>query len=324
MSQQNPFDPARFDPANASSEMRSMVDLIERTLPRTTETQPVSAETAQEARRNFDESPVFQFAPPSERAEERTLPGPAGPIPVRIFRPQGEVRGALLHLHGGGWVVGRPAMNDPQNERRADEIGLAIVSVDYRLAPEHPYPAGPDDCEAVALWLAENAQSEFGADPSRILVGGESAGGHLSAVTALRMRQRHDFRFCGANLVYGLYDLRGLPSHALYDDRNVILNSSSIEWFTECFVPEVALRLTPDVSPLLADLSGAAPALFTVGTLDPLLDHTLFLHARWLAAGNEAELQVFPGAPHGFDAFPVPEGKQATQKIDDFMRRCVA
>ncbi|MGH0029735.1 MAG: alpha/beta hydrolase, partial [Myxococcota bacterium] len=289
------------------------------------EPRPRTAAAAQAARREFDESPLFQFAKPSDHAEERSIPGPGGDLPLRIFRPKaGPVRGALLHIHGGGWVIGRPAMNDPVNERRADELGLVVVSVDYRLAPEHPYPAGPDDCEAAAVWLVENAASEFGADPSKILVGGESAGGHLSAVTALRMQRHHGFRFAGANLVYGVYDLSGVPSHTALDDRNVILNSANIDWFVDCFAPDPALRRDPDVSPLHADLSGAPPALFTVGTLDPLLDHSLFLYPRWLAAGNQAEIQVFPGCPHGFDAFPVPEGQQATAAIDAFLTRCIA
>ncbi len=320
----NPLDPSHFDPTRTSAELRTMVEQLEAAMPRP-ESLPRTAEAAQAARKDFDESPVFSFAPPSPRAEERTIPGPAGTLPVRIFRPRsGAVRGAMLHIHGGGWVVGRASMNDPANERRADDLGLAIVSVDYRLAPEAPYPAAPDDCEAAALWLVENAMSEFGTDPGNILVGGESAGGHLSAVTALRMLHRHGFRFAGANLVYGVYDFSGVPSHRAFDDRNLILNSANIDWFTDCFVPDAATRRDPDVSPLYADLAGAPPALFTVGSLDPLLDHTLFLYPRWLAAGNEAEIQIFPGAPHGFDAFPVPEGKQATETIDGFLARCIA
>jgi acetyl esterase len=316
------FDPRRFDETNASDKMRSLVEMIEKSMPAAT-SQPASIQSAQKARREFDEQGAFMLGEPSERAEERTLQGAGHPVPVRIFRPDGNARGALLHLHGGGWVVGRPAMNDAPNQRRADELGLAIVSVDYRLAPEHPYPAAPDDCEAAALWLVENAASEFGISPEKILVGGESAGGHLSAVTALRMLRRHGVQLAGANLAYGLYDLSGVPSHTAFDDRNLILNSHSIRWFTDCFVPDEALLRDPDVSPLYADLAGAPPALLTVGSLDPLLDHSLFLFARWIAAGNTAELQVFPGAPHGFDLFPTHEGEQATKAIDAFFERCL-
>ena len=137
------------------------------------------------------------------------------------------------------------------------------------------------------------------------------------------MLGRHDFRFCGANFVYGLYDLSGVPSHRACDDRNVILNSANIDWFTDCFVPDATQRRDPDVSPLYADLRGVPPALFTVGTLDPLVDHSLFMYSKWVAAGGEAEIQIFPGAPHGFDAFPVPEGKRATETIDAFLTRCI-
>ncbi|MEM7411747.1 MAG: alpha/beta hydrolase [Myxococcota bacterium] len=319
----HPFDPKHFDTSRTSEALLGIVDFMEKNIEIAGAQEP-TVEAAQKAREDFSDNPMMSAAQTSDRVEERTLPGPAGPLPVRIFRPAGEVRGAMLHIHGGGWVIGEAAMMDVANERRADELGLAIVSVDYRLAPEHPYPAAPDDCEAAALWLAENAKAEFGADPAKILVGGESAGGHLSAVTALRMPRKHGFHFCGANLVYGLYDLSGVPSHAAFDDRKVLLNSTNIDWFTRCFVPDPALLRDPDVSPLYADLSEAPPVLFTVGTLDPLLDHTLFLYPRWVAAGRPAELQVFPGAPHGFDGFPVPEGLEATQVIDAFLARCVA
>lgn len=320
----NPLDPAHFDLSRTSAELRGLVEQLEAAMPRP-EGRPLTPEAAREARREFDESPFFPFGEASPRAEERTIPGPAGPVAVRIFRPaSGPVRGALLHIHGGGWVIGRAAMNDPQNEQRADALGLAVVSVDYRLAPEAPYPAAPDDCEAAAVWLVEHARAELGADPAKLLVGGESAGGHLAAVTALRMLHRHGFRFAGANLAYGVYDLSGVPSQTALDHRNVILNSVNIGWFTDCFVPDPALRRDPDVSPLYADLAGAPPALFSVGTLDPLLDHTLFLYTRWLAAGSPAEIQIFPGAPHGFDAFPAPEGRLASERIDAFLSRCVA
>ena len=318
----HPFDPARFDASLTSEEMRQLVDYIGKNMAIATHADPTPA-AAQKARDEFKNSPMMSAAATSERVEERTIEGPGGALPIRIFRPAGEVRGAMLHIHGGGWVIGEAAMNDLANERRADAVGVAIVSVDYRLAPEHPYPAGPDDCEAAALWLAENAKSEFGADPEKLLVGGESAGGHLTAVTALRMPRKHGIHFRGANLVYGLYDLSGVPSHFDFDDQQVLLNSHNIGWFTNCFVPDAAMLRDPDVSPLYADLSSAPPALFTVGTYDPLLDHTLFLYPRWVAAGRQADLQVYPGALHGFDSFPVPEGIEATKRMDEFLARCL-
>src|SRR5207249_4382288 len=115
--------------------------------------------------------------------------------------------------HGGGWVLGRAFHDDARNEAIAERCRVAVVSVDYRLAPEDPYPAGPDDCEAAALWLVEHARAEFGAD--RLVVGGASAGAHLAAVTLQRMRDRHAFtRFAGAVLTYGAYDLAMTPSTA--------------------------------------------------------------------------------------------------------------
>jgi acetyl esterase/lipase len=183
-----------------------------------------------------------------------------------------------LHFHGGGWTLGAAHHMDVPNLTLARGCGLAVVSVDYRLAPEHPYPAGPDDCEAAALWVVEHARREFGCD--WLAIGGESAGAHLAVVTLVRLRERHGFQgFRAAQLAYGAYDLSLTPSVRRWGPRNLILSTPIIEWFTDQFVgPE--LRRHPDVSPLYADLAGLPPALLTCGTLDPLLDDSLFLHAR--------------------------------------------
>src|SRR5512132_3473605 len=126
-----------------------------------------------------------------------------GPLRLRTFVPD-QVDAVFLHIHGGGFVTGSPEMTDLLHEILSKELNLAFVSVDYRLAPEHPYPAGPDDCEAAALWLLEHAEREFGSP--RLLIGGESAGAHLAACTLLRLRDRDAVdRFCGANLVFGIY-----------------------------------------------------------------------------------------------------------------------
>ena len=253
----------------------------------------------------------------SEKGFDRHIDGDGGPIRLRFHMPE-EPRGIYLHLHGGGWVLGAAHHRDLMLNRLAAATGAVVVSPDYRLAPENPYPAGPDDCETTALWLVRNSQAEFGVD--RWTIGGESAGAHLSVVTLNRLRDRHDYRECrGANLVYGAYDLTMTPSAAGWGDENLILSTKIIRWFTEHFVP-ADLRRDPDVSPLFADLSGLPPALFTVGTLDPLLDDTLFMAARWAAAGNHTETAVYPGAVHAFDYFEDhPQARSALARTFHFI-----
>ncbi|MGH9079784.1 MAG: alpha/beta hydrolase [Acidimicrobiales bacterium] len=242
--------------------------------------------------------------PPSDRASDRTVAGPAGPIRLRTFFHQ-QPEGVLVHIHGGAWLAGSPEMMDLLHEAIVDNCNLSVVSVDYRLAPEHPYPAGPDDCEAATCWVVEHAFDEFGSD--RLLIGGESAGAHLAAVTLLRMRDRHGtMPFLGANLVFGAYDLSRTPSQ-----RGVgiapgtdILDASGFP--LDLYLPGMPAeqRRDPDVSPLYADLAGMPPALFSVGGADHLLDDTLFMAARWEAAGNRSELLVYPDTPHGCIALP--------------------
>ena len=261
---------------------------------------------------------AFPVPPPVDRAEDRTIPDMGEGASIRIIRPEGrEPTGVYLDIHGGGWVIGRARMSDQANLTLVEAFGLATVSVDYRLAPEHPYPAPPDDCEAAAAWLVENAAPEFGTE--RLLIGGGSAGAHLAAVTLLRMRDRHGYTgFLGANLVYGVYDLSMTPSQRLGVGPEGGLDRAAIEAFLGMFIPDQD-PIDPDISPLHAHLHDMPPALFTVGTYDPLLDDSLFMHARWLAAGNESELAVYPGGPHGFDAAPIPIGEQARERVQAFI-----
>ncbi len=238
----------------------------------------------------------------SEKGVDRMIAGPVGPLRLREFRPA-QVDAAMLHIHGGGWMTGEPELTDLLNEALSDHLNLAIVSVDYRLAPEHPYPDGPDDCEAAAQWLIENAADEYGT--GRLLIGGESAGAHLSAVTLLRLRDRRDAaqKFCGANLVFGAYDLSHTPSAMGIglDTATDILDPKDVSFMVDQFAPGLSSdqRRHPDLSPMYADLRGMPPALFLVGTADHLIDDTLFFANRWMVAGNEAELLVYPDAPHG-------------------------
>lgn len=254
-------------------------------------------------------------------AIERTIPGPDGDLALRVFTPP-RVDGVYLHIHGGSWVLGRAHHQDIRNWAIARHCNLAVVSVDYRLAPEDPYPAGPDDCETAALWLIKNSSSEFGSE--KLLIGGESAGAHLSAVTLLRLRDRHHYSgFLGANLTYGVFDLSMSPSTAGWGERNLVLSTPIMGWFGDHFVGGRERR-DPDISPLYGDLHDMPPALFTVGTLDPLLDDTLFMFSRWVAAANEAELAIYPGGVHGFNAFPIELGRQANVRIDDFLTERLA
>ncbi len=251
-----------------------------------------------------------------DQAVTRTVTHDGRSVAVRLLVPENP-RGAYLQVHGGGWVLGAAHHADLLNWQLAQSAGLAVVSVDYRLAPEHRHPAGADDCETAARWLVENASVELGTD--RLLIGGESAGAHLAAVTLLRMRDRHGYRgFRAASLVYGCYDLTFTPSVANWGRRNLILSTPIIEWFTDHFV-DPDRRRDPDVSPLYADLRGLPPALFTVGTLDPLLDDSLFMHARWRAAGNSAELAVYAGGIHAFNAFPLAIADQANERMARFL-----
>jgi acetyl esterase len=313
----NPLDPALFRPDAVSAETRALNETMVKLLTGQPDWWVAGAEATRAARRRGDgpfPAPVF-----STRATTRTIPGPGGHgIPLRIIGPANP-RGVYLHIHGGGWVLGGADMQDPKLERLADATGLAVVSVEYRLAPEHPYPAGPDDCEAAAAWLVRNARTEFGSDA--LTVGGESAGGHLSAVTVIRMRDRHGYTgFRGANLVYGAFDMSMTPSQRRFGDTpRLVLRTIDIVQFANAFLPTLTERRDPDISPLFADLKGLCPALFSVGTADALLDDTLFMHARWLAAGNAAELAIYPGGAHGFTLFPNALAQQAEVRMAAFL-----
>jgi acetyl esterase/lipase len=256
---------------------------------------------------------------PLDQAEVRAIPGPSGPIELRILRPE-RVDGVYLDIHGGGWVIGSAAQGDQANWQLAEAANVATVSVEYRLAPEHPWPAGPDDCEVAALWVIEHLQDELGSD--RLVIGGGSAGAHLSAVTLLRLRDRHGLadRICGANLVFGPYDLGMTPSARQGTDL-LLIPTDVIEQCLAYFLPglDAEQRRDPAISPLYADLAGLPPALFTVGTLDPLLDDSVFMAGRWQAAGNQAELAVYPESVHGFPAFPTELGRHARARMAAFV-----
>jgi acetyl esterase/lipase len=246
-------------------------------------------------------------------------------VACRVFRPERPARAVYLHFHGGAMMLGSPLMNDVANADLSSRFDLAVVSVDYRLAPEYPHPAGSDDCLAVARWLVEEGEAEFGTP--RILIGGESAGGYYAALTVLRVRDELDAidRVIGANLVFGAYDLSGTPTvrGARPSDVPDILADGLFEFVNECFLPGLSPDdcKVPSISPLYADLHDLPPALFTVGSADHLLDDSLFMAARWAVYGNESELAVYPDCIHAFNAFPTELSKRANERVDAFIER---
>ena len=218
-------------------------------------------------------------------------------------------------------MIGGVHHSDKELEEIRDNCNAAVISVDYRLAPENKYPSAQEDCEAVALWIIEHASKEFGTD--RIVIGGESAGAHLSAATMVRLRDKHGYTgFAGANMLYGVFDLSMTPSCRLWGDRWLVLSTPIMQWFINNYLNDGDDRTDPDISPIYAALHDLPPALFTVGTADPLLDDTLFMHSRWFASGNVSTLNVYPGAPHGFEKHPTQLAEQVRRRIIQFVKEC--
>ncbi|MCP9951757.1 alpha/beta hydrolase fold domain-containing protein [Actinomadura madurae] len=252
---------------------------------------------------------------------DRTVPGRAGDVPVRVLRPA-DVRGVLLHVHGGGWTFGSADGQDTRLWELAQAAKLAVVSVGYRRAPEDPHPAAADDVEDAARWLITAASAEFGTD--RLAIAGESAGAHLAALTLVRLGDRAR-AFRAAQLTYGAYDLSMTPSQRLGTDK-LLVPTDVLAWFRDQLLPgrSAEERRDPAVSPLYADLRGMPPARFVAGTEDPLLDDSLFMAARWRAAGNVAELEVVADATHGFLNLPITITKRERARQAEYLAAAVS
>lgn len=237
-------------------------------------------------------------------------------IPCRILRPQNgkPIRAVFLHIHGGGWVLQDEKSQDPTLQDIVDKTGVLAFSVGYRLAPEHPFPAGPNDCYDAAEWLVDNSQDKFGAPLG--FTGGESAGGHLGALVALHLLQHaetrySDFRFMGLLLHFGCYSMIWTPCVYNFQKPEIlVLDRDLMDHYINVFLPGMSdeEKRHPSVSPLFADLESLRgklpPALFTCGTEDCLLDDTMFMSTKWMMAGGEAVVKIIPGAPHGYIMFP--------------------
>ncbi len=255
--------------------------------------------------RNVDES-LLEHLPAYEPPVPLTVrDAVAGDVPVRVYSPadqDGPLPG-LVYMHGGGFVLGSAEMFSGDAERIAAEVGAVVVSVDYRLAPEHPFPAPIEDCYTALTWTAESA-AELGIDPARLAIGGESAGGGLAAGTALLARDRGGPELCFQFLgVPELDDRLDTPSMRAYHDTPM-WHRPAAEFSWDSYLGGTGIRRTEGVSPYAAparaeDLSGLPPAFVMTCQFDPLRDEGIDYAQRLAQAGVPTELVLYPGTFHG-------------------------
>ncbi|WP_068080592.1 alpha/beta hydrolase [Polycladidibacter stylochi] len=225
----------------------------------------------------------------------------------------------LIYIHGGGFVFGAADLQDDQLNRLSANAGVDVVSVDYRLAPEHPYPAGADDCEAAVLWVLQEGASQFGW--KRFALSGDSAGANLALVTALRLRNDKALcPFVALVLNCGFFDLNLTPSARNWGDDKLITSSRDLRMYANHYLALGGDPYLPDTSPLYARLHELPPTLLTVGTEDPLFDDSVFLASRLKAAGSPVSLNIYPHGCHHFQSFNLKLAKLSHQRIDTFLR----
>jgi|SRR5437763_3337025 len=265
--------------------------------------------------------------PDVDSVENRTVPGPAGDIPVRVYRPTAgdEAQPVLVWIHGGGFVIGSLDGSDITCRELATKAGVVVVSVDYRLAPEAPFPAPVDDCMAALSWVAEHA-GELGGDPTRIAVGGDSAGGNLAAVVSLLAAQqgRPQLRF--QLLVYPAVDLLMTYPSINENGTGYLLTKESMEWFMgHYFSGEEKDPKHTKASPLYADeldLAKLPPALIITAEYDPLRDEGEAYGKRLEQAGVPVTVTRYAGQIHGFFGMTgmLDGAKKAVDQATDALR----
>src|SRR5688572_19104268 len=280
---------------------RAFIDLlIERKVP------PTHTLTPADARRFYRERRTVTQPQPGEVAEVRELsaPGPRGAIPLRYYRPLGSdakaVLPVLVYYHGGGWTIGDLDTHDTLCRELCNLSGCAVVAVDYRMGPEHRFPAAVDDALAAAYWVREQAAT-LGVDASRLAVGGDSAGGNLAAVVAIAARDAGDLPIAFQLLIYPATDMRCVHASHTSNGQGFVLTSDSIRYFHDNYIDDPAHDLDWRASPLLhTDLSRLPPALVLTAGYDPLRDEGLDYARALTAAGNRTAYVCFERQIHGF------------------------
>jgi acetyl esterase len=241
---------------------------------------------------------------PDATVEDLSIPGPAGSIPARFYRPVDAGDRALpllVWFHGGGFVIGSVHESDADCRRLTETAGVAVLSVEYRLAPEHRFPSAADDCFAATAWAAENA-SRLRIDPRRLAVGGDSAGGNLAAVVALRAAERGTPRIAFQLLVYPVTDLVSMETPSHHENATgYFLTRTTMVWFRDHYTPDLAMRQNPHASPLHARVPhDLPPAFLLTAEFDPLRDEGEAYGKRLEAAGVPITIRRYDGMIHGF------------------------
>ncbi len=275
-------------------------------------------QTVEEARASMLARP--RVPGPEMPQEDRTIPGPGGKIPIRIYRPANADGSVLVYFHGGGWVLGNLDTHNGNCRNLAHHSGTTVVAVDYREAPEHRFPAAVEDAYAAASWVAANAR-ELGVDASRLAVGGESAGGNLAAVVCLMVRDRGGLAIRQQWLAYPVMDYSfGTGSYAEVG-AGYGLEQRSMEWFWNHYLGPNGEGSNPYASPLRAsDLTGLPPAVIVTCEFDPLRDEGTAYAERLSQAGVPVELRCVQGVNHAFLGMPVDPAAAAFDEIGRLLR----
>jgi acetyl esterase len=256
--------------------------------------------------------------------ENLTIPGPGGDVPVRVYASeQGGLRPALIYFHGGGFSFGNLDTHDAVCRSLAKESGAVVIAVDYRLSPEHKFPAAVEDAHAATVWVAANAKS-LGIDARRISVSGDSAGGNLATVIARRCRDAGGPALASQVLIYPVTDMSSFDTDSHRElSEGYFLTRAAMEWFRGHYVPSADLARHPEVSPLLTpDLSGLPPALVITAEFDPLRDEGEAYAKHLRQAGVPVTVTRYPGMIHAFVSMRgvLSGGRQAIQEVAQFIR----
>src|SRR3954468_5410985 len=253
---------------------------------------------AREAAKGFID---LQGEPEEIATEDRTIPGPAGDIPVRVYTPAGDgPKPVIVYFHGGGWVIGDLDVCDNPVRRIANRTGAVVVSVDYRLAPEHVYPAAFDDSYAATAWVAEHA-AELGGDPERIATCGDRAGATLAAAVAIAARDRQGPRLAAQLLLYPVTDFNFTTGSYEQNGEGYLLTKGSMQWFWAHYLGAQELGKDAYACPARADnLVGLPPAFVATAEFDPLRDEGEAYAANLRTAGVDVTAKRYDGMLHGF------------------------